>query len=426
MLEQSSREVLDGFIQSLSGSNSPKNISSKLIRELLLDRQSYRSRHKDLSNFSDEKIFIHWFENGHGEKSRRFSPNLNSFRTLKPAKTGSVIYLSSAERLSDGTYLYRTKYASMRNDQESFFYTTKSPIDEILRAIFMAKEIIFSRPNNADPLAGYLLLLAKVLGVKITLDFDDLVLPEYFRESGLGRTTFSTEINKNNEIVLGSRSSFLSYADQVCCSTEYIQNALSDLSLPTILRYNKLPASYASHFESVKKRINGINNRKVNILSMSGTATHGKDFEICQGPLVKLAQNYPDKFNLILLGHVQLSICSMMKYLGVNVNHVERLSYDEMHSFIAQQDVCLVPLENTYFNSSKSNIKFIESGIHGVPTIASPVDQFKRAISHSVNGWLCGTPNEWYDQLVSLVDSKKQFVSVSLMAYKTSLENYTF
>ena len=115
-----------------------------------------------------------------------------------------------------------------------------------------------------------------------------------------------------------------------------------------------------------------------------------------------------------------------MGHFGVNVNHVERLSYDEMHSFIAQQDVCLVPLESTYFNHSKSNIKFIESGVHGVPVIASPVDQFKRSISHSVNGWLCSDPGEWYDQLVSLVDSKKHIVSVSLMAYKTSLESYTF
>ena len=97
-----------------------------------------------------------------------------------------------------------------------------------------------------------------------------------------------------------------------------------------------------------------------------------------------------------------------------------------MHTFIAQQDVCLVPLENTYFNNSKSNIKFIESGIHGIPVIASSVDQFKRSISHSINGWLCQEPSEWYDQLASLVDSKKDLVSVSLMAYKTSLQSYTF
>ena len=426
MAEQSSLQTLDEMVQSVSGSNSPKNISSEQIRDLLLERHSYRARHADLASKTDEELLMHWFDYGHRETSRKFSPNLYSLNMANAAEVGSVIYLSSAVRISDGTYLYRTKYASMRDSRHSHFYTTKSPINELIPAVFMAKEIVFSRPDNADPLASYLILLAKILGVKITLDFDDLVLPEFFRDSGLGRTIFSTKNKNTNEMVLGLRSSFLSYADQLCCSTEYIQNALLHLSLPTILRYNKLPASYASDYESVKKRINGIMDRKINILYMSGTATHGKDFEICQGPLVKLAQNYSDKFNLILLGQVQLSIRSMMEYLGVNVTHVERLSYDEMHSFIAKQDVCLVPLEDTYFNNSKSNIKFIESGIHGVPVIASSVDQFKRAITHSINGWLCSDPVEWYDQLVSVVNSRKHFISVSLMAYKTSLASYTF
>ena len=426
MSNNSCLELFDQLVQSISGSNTPKNISCELVRDLLLDKHSYRAKHADLAFMSEEELLTHWLEYGHRETSRNFSPNLHCINISDAAEDGSVIYLSSAARLSDGTYLYRTKYASMRDSRESFFFTTRSPIYELIFAIFHAKEIIFSRPDNTDPLASYLIVLAKILGVKITLDFDDLVLPEFFRDSGLGRTIFSTAINDTNESVLGLRSSFLSYADQICCSTEYIQNALLHLSLPTMLRYNKLPASYASDYESVKKRINGIMDRKINILYMSGTATHGKDFEICQGALLKLAQNYPHKFNLILLGQVQLSICSMMKYFGVNVKHVERLSYEEMHSFIAKQDICLVPLESTYFNHSKSNIKFIESGVHGVPVIASPVDQFKRAISHSINGWLCSDPGEWYDQLVSLVDSKTHIVSVSLMAYKTSLKSYTF
>ena len=426
MTEKSSLELLDETIKSVSSSNSPKNISSDLVRNLLLDTHSYRTRHDDLAGKSDSELLLHWFEYGHHESSRKFTPNLYCLDNAETAEEGWVVYLSSAVKLSDGTYLYRTKYACMRDSRESRFFTTKSPIGELIVAIFMAKEIVFSRPDSTDPLASYLILLAKALGVKITLDFDDLVLPEYFRQSGLGRTVFSAKVNTNNEMVLGFRSSYLSYADQLCCSTEYIQNALSHLSLPSILRYNKLPAPYASDLESVKQRIDGINNRKLNILYMSGTATHGKDFEVCQGALLKLAQNYPDKFNLILLGQVQSSIRSTMGHFGVNVNHVERLSYEEMHSFIAQQDVCLVPLESTYFNHSKSNIKFIESGVHGVPVIASSVDQFKRSISHSVNGWLCSDPGEWYDQLVSLVDSKKHIVSVSLMAYKTSLESYTF
>ena len=422
----SSLELFDQLVQSISGSNSPKNISSELVRDLLLDKHSYRAKHTDLASMSEEELLAHWLEYGHREVGRKFSPNVYCLDASKNDDKGNVVYLSSAPKLCDGTYLYRTKYASMCDPRESYFFTTQSPIYELISATFMAKEIIFSRPDNADPLASYLIILAKSLGVKITLDFDDLVLPGSFRECGLGRTTFSSEVNTTGEIVLGLRSSFLSYADQICCSTEYIQNEFHHLSLPSILRYNQLPKAYASDYESVKMRVHGINDRKVNILYMSGTATHGKDFEICHAPLVKLAQNHADKFNLILLGEVQLAISSMIEYLGVSVHYVGRLSYEDMHKFIEQQDVCLVPLENTSFNNSKSNIKFIESGIHGVPVIASPVDQYKRAISHTINGWLCDDPSEWYDQLVSLVENKNQLVSVSLMAYKTSLESYTF
>ena len=422
----SSLELYDQLVQSISGLNTPKNISSELVRDLLLDKHSYRAMNPDLASMSEEELLIHWLEYGHGEVGRKFTPNVFCLDTSKNVDQGSVVYLSSAPKLCDGTYLYRTKYASMRDSRESFFFTTQSSIYQLISAIFKAKEIVFSRPDNDDPLASYLIILAKALGLKITLDFDDLVLPGAFRECGLARSTFSSEINTTGERVLGLRSSFLSYADQICCSTEYIQNEFHHLAIPSILRYNKLPKAFASDYDCVKKRIYGNKDRKVNILYMSGTATHGKDFEICHGPLVKLAQNHADKFNLILLGEVQLAICSMIQHLGVSVHYQGRLGYEDMHKFVAQQDLCLVPLENTSFNNSKSNIKFIESGIHGVPVIASSVDQYKRAISHTINGWLCDDPSEWYDQLVSLVENRNQLVSVSLMAYKTSLESYTF
>ena len=148
-----------------------------------------------------------------------------------------------------------------------------------------------------------------------------MVKKKLSRECGLARSTFSSEINTTGERVLGLRSSFLSYADQICCSTEHIQNEFHHLAIPSILRYNKLPKAFASDYDCVKKRIYGNKDRKVNILYMSGTATHGKDFEICHGPLVKLAQNHADKFNLILLGEVQLAICSMIQHLGVSVHY---------------------------------------------------------------------------------------------------------
>ena len=152
-----SLQEFDELVDSISDLNSPKNIASDIIRNLLLDIHSYRARHADLASKSDEELLLHWFEYGHRENSRKFSPNLYCLDTVKTAEVGIVVYLSSAARLSDGTYLYRTKYSSMRDSRESHFYTTKSPINELIYSIFMAKEIVFSRPDDADPLASYLI-----------------------------------------------------------------------------------------------------------------------------------------------------------------------------------------------------------------------------------------------------------------------------
>ena len=88
--EQSSAEHLDELVQSISGLNSPKNISSELIRSLLLETHSYRTRHADLASKSDEELLLHWFEYGHRENSRKFSPNLYCLDTVKTAEVGIV------------------------------------------------------------------------------------------------------------------------------------------------------------------------------------------------------------------------------------------------------------------------------------------------------------------------------------------------
>ena len=103
--EQSAVEFLDELVNSISDLNSPKNISSDLIRDLLLDTHSYRTRHADLANMSHEESLLHWIEHGHRESSRKFSPNLYCLDAVKSAEVGIVVYLSSAVRLSDGTYL---------------------------------------------------------------------------------------------------------------------------------------------------------------------------------------------------------------------------------------------------------------------------------------------------------------------------------
>ena len=126
------QDSLDAFITSLSGVNTPKNIPPETVHKLLLDRNSYRARNPDLSNHSNDDLFLQWFNVGCREKKRRFRPNFCQIKDQKSSDKGLITYLSSAERLVDGTFMYRTKYASMRDNRKSLFYTTGASIDKLL------------------------------------------------------------------------------------------------------------------------------------------------------------------------------------------------------------------------------------------------------------------------------------------------------
>ena len=64
----------------------------------------------------------------------------------------------------------------------------------------------------------------------------------------------------------------------------------------------------------------------------------------------------------------------------------------------------LAPLEvGNPFCEAKSELKYFEAALAGVPTIASPTGPYRRAIRHGETGFLAETSSEWRDALERLV-----------------------
>ena len=105
------------------------------------------------------------------------------------------------------------------------------------------------------------------------------------------------------------------------------------------------------------------------------------------------------------------------------VTNVEKLG-----NILCHFDIGIAPLEDTSFNSSKSNIKFLEYSALGIPTVASKVTPYSSTIVNGETGFLIkpkGTVYlDWVKALTKLVENKELREQVGKNANKFVKENF--
>ncbi|MCP3921783.1 MAG: glycosyltransferase [Desulfobacterales bacterium] len=391
--------------------NARPDIGKKYISELLIDERQYFRDYPDI-----KKIGIsaaqHYFTHGIKENRNLPIPKFLPYLVRGEEPHGTYLYFSNAP-LRDGSFQYRCVFQAEKYKQ-SLVYNSTSDLKKIIRALFISKTIIFSRPEVSS-ISQYIIKLAKRIGVIVEFDYDDLLLPEYSDYLGHVRSKFSSPESANKNII--AKLPYLYLADSFRCTSPLIASHLSKLSKPVSIHQNKLPLHMSNREQDVVDKLKDINNRKINIIYLSGTATHKKDYSVIHGLLIKLAQQYPDKFTLTFLGNTQQNIDPFNLLLGEdNVKVIQRVNFQEMLKIIAKHDVGLVPLENTIFNNAKSNIKFIECGSQGTPVIASDANEFKSSIINGKTGWLCSNQSQWIDILSKIINKNVDILPVSLNA----------
>ena len=67
-------------------------------------------------------------------------------------------------------------------------------------------------------------------------------------------------------------------------------------------------------------------------------------------------------------------------------------------------DIVISPLIDNYFNSCKSQIKFLEYGALGIPGVFSNLAPYSSVITNEVNGFLASNSDEWESYLQCLID----------------------
>ena len=136
---------------------------------------------------------------------------------------------------------------------------------------------------------------------------------------------------------------------------------------------------------------------------LSGTPTHKRDFAEAAGALARVLETHP-KARLLLVGHIEAP--PELRRFGERIAHLPLVPWQQLPGIMADVDVNLAPLErDNVFTECKSAIKYLEAALVGVPTVATPLADFRRVIEHGRNGLLAATSDEWHDALTRLVES---------------------
>lgn len=334
-----------------------------------------------------------------------------------------VLFVANAANRNDGSRIYRADLAAeqLRNSGvEAVVMGQEQAFEQIVAGVLDPASydvVIFQRvPVISSSLN--LLELAKRKSRRVLYDVDDLMFKPWRRaEMGVIR---SGQVKLDDAVYAESlrrRLKLLSLCDGVICSTPFLQRELNSLGMPVILSRNAVDDT---HFINGARRLARPVGDGFRLMFMSGTPTHDADFAYIQDVVRDILIANPN-VTLTILGELRNRSLDGLP----NVIRHPAVPRSRMFEMVAEQDLVLVPLERTAFNTAKSSLKFMECGASGVPIVASDLFEFERDIRRSGAGMLAKTPEQWHAAIQEFIDRPELSRDHGFRAFRYCLEHYS-
>jgi glycosyltransferase involved in cell wall biosynthesis len=207
----------------------------------------------------------------------------------------------------------------------------------------------------------------------------------------------------------------------VLTSTNFLAETVKALGKPAWVHRNAANLELAQLSAQARQQRPSSEGRLV-IGYASGTPTHNKDFALIAPALQAFLTRHLEA-ELWLLGY--LSLDSSWQPYSKRIRRINPVAWRELPARLVQFDINLAPLVmDNPFAQSKSEIKYMEAALVGVPTLASPTESFAHAIRHNQNGLLASSQAEWTAGLEQLSQAQER-VRLGAAAQRHVLQEYT-
>jgi glycosyltransferase involved in cell wall biosynthesis len=261
---------------------------------------------------------------------------------------------------------------------------------------------------------------AREQGKPVLFDVDDLVFdPDVARFVALERLTEPDRIRFLDGLHRCRRT--MEECDGVLVSTDALAAHAREVNLRVAVTPNVVSGEMVALAHAVSSR--RANDDSVSISYFSGTPTHDRDLLEAVEAVLWALEEYPQvRFRAV--GRIELD--ERFDRFGSRVERVPHQPWRRLPELLATTAINLAPLErDNPFTECKSCVKYLEAGLLGVPTIASPRNDFSRVIEHDVNGFLADDAASWRQAIQTLVEAAERRRAMGRAAYEDVRANHT-
>jgi glycosyltransferase involved in cell wall biosynthesis len=162
---------------------------------------------------------------------------------------------------------------------------------------------------------------------------------------------------------------------------------------------------------------------KIKVLII-GDDYHFSDINFIKGILKDFKVKYKDTGELHIIGFN--GVRGDKNYLqGLDFIYHERVPYFRYFELIKHiaPDVLLIPAnKNTFNNTSKNYVKYLEMAYMNTPVIAPGIKPYSDLITTNKNGFLCNEKEDYFMQLEAMFNFREKFEDVLGHAYATTVD----
>lgn len=260
---------------------------------------------------------------------------------------------------------------------------------------------VFHRSPYVDPIGDWLEEIS-AQGKPAVFDVDDLVFEPELTPFHRGVELLSEADQRQYHHGVQLYLRMVEQCDYFIGATDFLADLAARRGRKSFVDRNCLSLRTIAEAAAVK-RIPRPNGDTVTIGYASGTHTHNHDFQEATDALLDVLAEFPH-VRLCLFGPLDLD--PRFDGFADRIDRVSLTGWEMVPQVMAAWDINLAPLEKgNPFCRSKSELKYFEAAILGLPTVASKVDAFEHAIVHGESGFLCETPDDWRGALRVLVQN---------------------